>query len=502
MTHPSSGTSAGADGAGGPVRPAHTVEKIGGTSMSRADELMDTLLVGGREGPALYGRVFVVSAFGGVTNLLLEDKKTGEPGVFGLFAASESGLGWAEALDRTAGRMGAIHAGLLDHPADRRAADDFLRERIEGARSCLIDLQRLCSYGHFRLDQHMTTVRELISGLGEAHSALVVVLMLQRRGVDARFVDLTGWRDESQPSLEQRIARGLGDVDLASELPIVTGYAQCREGLMRLYDRGYSEVTFARIAAQTGAAEAVIHKEFHLSTGDPKIVGADAVQKIGRTNFDVADQLSNLGMEAIHPRAAKILRQAGIPLRVAHAFEPGDPGTLIDAELSGEARVEMVTGLDLLSLEVFEQDMVGVKGYDATILEALTRHKVRIVSKQSNANTITHYIDGSLKAARRVEAEIAGIYPAARVRIRKVALVSAVGRNLEGIPVARRGLEALAGAGIEPVAMCQSGRPVDVQFVVGTAERDAAIRALHGALIGRPGAGPDTSGSAALSSVA
>ena len=88
----------------------------------------------------------------------------------------------------------------------------------------------------------------------------------------------------------------------------------------------------------------MIHKEFHLSSADPKIVGEDRVAKIGRTNYDVADQLSNLGMEAIHPSAAKILRQAGIPLRVANAFEPDDPGTLIDAETSGPARVEMVTG--------------------------------------------------------------------------------------------------------------------------------------------------------------
>ena len=134
------------------------------------------------------------------------------------------------------------------------------------------------------------------------------------------MIDLTGWRDERHPDLEARIGEGLEDVDLASEMPIVTGYAQCREGLMRRYDRGYSEVTFARIAAATAAREAVIHKEFHLSSADPRIVGEDKVVKIGRTNYDVADQLSNLGMEAVHPSAAKILRQADIPLRVANAF--------------------------------------------------------------------------------------------------------------------------------------------------------------------------------------
>ena len=59
----------------------HTVVKIGGTSMSRVHELRDTLLIGDRTGTDLYGRIFVVSAFGGITNLLLEHKKSGKPGV-------------------------------------------------------------------------------------------------------------------------------------------------------------------------------------------------------------------------------------------------------------------------------------------------------------------------------------------------------------------------------------------------------------------------------------
>ena len=216
--------------------------------------------------------------------------------------------------------------------------------------------------GRSRNDQVVTDLRlhlrtqcaklgELLSGLGEAHSAFVTATLLRRHGVNARFVDLTGWRDESQPDLDERLDRGFEDIDLARELPIVTGYAQCKEGLMREFDRGYSEVTFSRLAARTRAREAIVHKEFHLSSADPKVVGAEAVRKLGLTNYDVADQLSNLGMEAIHPSAAKTLRQAGIPLRVTNAFEPEDPGTLIDAEYGGETRVEMVTGLPVLALE-------------------------------------------------------------------------------------------------------------------------------------------------------
>ena len=465
------------------TRTDHTVEKIGGTSMNRVRELVDTLFIGDREGDALYHRIFVVSAFGGITDLLLEHKKSAKPGVYASFANDDDDHGWLDALTEVSHAMRAAHGEILEHSGDRNMADEFVRERIEGARSCLFDLQRLCSYGHFRLADHMLVIRELLSGLGEAHSAFVTTLLLQRAGVNARFVDLSGWRDESEHTLDQRIAQGLNDVDLATELPIITGYAQCSEGLMREFDRGYSEVTFARIAAYTQAREAIIHKEFHLSSADPKLVGADAVRKLGHTNYDVADQLSNLGMEAIHPKAAKTLRQAEVPLRVTNAFEPRDPGTLIDDQPGETPDVEIVTGLKVVALELFEQDMVGVKGYDAAILEALKRHNVWIVSKTSNANTITHYVHASLKSVRRVAKDLEALYPSANVSARTLSLVSPIGRDLTGLRVLSRGLTALEEAGIEVIAANQGPRSVDVQFLVGAKDMEAGITALHRVLI-------------------
>ncbi len=459
----------------------HTVEKIGGSSMSRSAELLNTLFL--KDGHDPYNRVFVVSAYGGITNLLLEDKKTGEPGVYARFSNASNDLGWSDALNQVMIAMNQAHRAVLDVPGDLREADDFVRERIEGARSCLIDLQRLCSYGHFRLRHHMAIIRELLSGLGESHSAYVTTLLLRRAGVNARFIDLSGWRDDSDVTLEERIAQGMGDVDLSRELPIVTGYAQCSEGLMSLYDRGYSEVTFSRIAAQTGAAEAIIHKEFHLSSADPKLVGLENVRKLGHTNYDVADQLSNMGMEAIHPSAAKTLRQAHIPLRVTNAFEPADPGTLIDDSAAASPRVEIITALDIFALEVFEQDMVGVKGYDATILQSLTRHRVSIVAKSSNANAITHYVDTSVKAVKRVENDLVAQYPSASITVRGLSVVAAIGRDLRGLKALARGLAALDEAGIAPVAVQQGPRNVDIQFVMRREDADVAVMVLHKALI-------------------
>jgi len=333
----------------------------------------------------------------------------------------------------------------------------------------------------------LLTVREMLSSLGEAQSAFNTVLLLGQHGVNARLVDLTGWRQEGSINLDSCIEKAFASVDISCELPIVTGYAQCREVLMGTYDRGYSEVTLSRVAAVTGAGEAIIHKEFHLSSADPRIVGVDNVQIVGRTNWDVADQLSNLGMEAIHPRAAKTLRQAGIPLRVKNAFEPTHEGTVIWADTDVEQPspcVEIVTGLrKVFAFEFHDQDMVGIKGYDAQILEALTRRNVWIVSKISNANTVTHFIKGSMKNIKQAETDLSKAYPNADISLRKVALISAIGRNLRDPSLLTRVVRVLDAANILPLGIHDPMRKIDIQVVVEDADHDGAIIAMHRALI-------------------
>ena len=463
----------------------HTVEKIGGTSMSRTAELVNTVLIGDRHGEELYNRIFVVSAYAGITDDLLERKNSGEPGVYALFANAEGGWVWGDALTAVADKMYGINERIFEDEGARQTANRFARERIEGVRSCLIDLSRLCSFGHFQLEQHLLTVREMLASLGEAQAAFNTSMLLNMHGVRGRLIDLTGWREDSQYPLDQAIERALVDVDLANEMPIVTGYAQCSEILMGTYDRGYSEVTLSRLAVVTGAREAIIHKEFHLSTADPRLVPPDAVRVIGETNYDVADQLSNMGMEAIHPRAAKSLRQAGIPLRVKNAFEPGHSGTVIRSDLAASVpQVEIVTGLkNVFAFEFHDQDMVGVKGYDAEILEALKRHKVWIISKISNANTITHFLKGSMKSIKRVEADLSAAFPTAEISLRKVALVSAIGRNIGNADVLMQAVLTLSEANIQPLGVHDLLRKVDLQIIVEPHDFETTVAALHKGLI-------------------
>ena len=91
--------------------------------MSRLAELRDTLFIGDRATSEVYNRVFVVSAFAGITNLLLEHKKSGEPGVYALFANDDSNHKWQDALDRVAKAMKAAQSEILTHKGDIQQAD-------------------------------------------------------------------------------------------------------------------------------------------------------------------------------------------------------------------------------------------------------------------------------------------------------------------------------------------------------------------------------------------
>ena len=450
--------------------------------MARLPDLIEPLFLDAGGKPR-YGRVFIVSAYGGITDLLLEHKHSGEPGVYALFSGGENADEWQDRLSDVGNRMRAINTDLFaERPHMLRSANRFVDERVADARQCLNDVKRICTFGPFALDAYLDRVRELLCSMGEAHSARSAAMILQERAVNATFVDLTGWRDNREFRLDGRIRSGLANIDCTAELPVVTGYAQCEGGLVKKYSRGYTEITMSRVAVLTSPDEVVIHKEFHLSSADPKIVGDASSVPIGRTNYDIADQLANLGMEAIHPSAANMLRRRGIPLRVRHAFEPEHDGTLIDCDYrSAQPRVEIIAGRSgLMAFDVFDQDMIGhQQDFEIKIIEYLKKFGIRAIGKDMNANSITNYVDCSLKTMKRLIKELSAAFPNAVIESKKVAFVCAIGTDMDLPGILARCASALGAENIPILSASQPLRGVDVRFVVAQNDYHAAVTALH-----------------------
>src|SRR5690606_6399665 len=164
---------------------------------------------------------------------------------------------------------------------------------------------------------------------------------------------------------------------------------------------------------------------------------------------------------------------------------PEHTGTLITGDyISEKPQVEIIAGAKgVFAIEVFDQDMQGEPGSDRKILDVLTRFKVRFMSKDTNANTITHYVGTTLKHVKRVVKALEEEFPNAEVSTRKVALVSACGSDMKVPGILARSVKALADKEISVLAIHQCMRQVDIQFVIDEDHYNQAIVALHGARI-------------------
>ena len=455
-----------------------TVEKIGGTSMSALGDVLKNIIFYERTGDALYNRVFVVSAFSGVTNLLLENKKTKEPGVYHRIASYEDFHGL---LNELVTKLKAINKEYEPLGLNLTAADTFIEKHVKKAESYLENLVDVLATGYVSKEGILQAAREILASIGETHSAFNLSNILQNRGLNARFVDLGGFDDQRPFTIDQRIRDVFSGIDLASCICIVTGYAKGTEGIMREFDRGYSEVTFSKIAQILKPTEAIIHKEYHLSTADPGVVGIDNCKPVGFTNYDIADQLADVGMEAIHPKASKPLEINGINLRIKNTFEPAHPGTLITKDyVSVLKRVEVITGYDkMLVIDVYDTLMVGNVGSDLQIMQVFFEHRISYTFKATSANSISIVIwenDFSQALIDDLSAKFE------KVTVEKAAMVCLLGSNMDQPGLLAKSTEALAREEINIISAGMALRKVNIQFLIAPEHFKTAIIALNKAV--------------------
>lgn len=452
------------------------VEKIGGTSMSRFPEITENVIL--HDPQDVYGRIYVVSAYAGITNDLLEHKKTGQPGIYRLFEDQENYPIKMLALRE---HLYELNKSFVSAGLNLEKANDFIGNRIDEAINILRSMDNVLASGYVSRKELLLAARELLASLGEMHSAYNSADILKSKGFDTTYVDLSGWDDSRQLTIDERIKDCFSKIDPFATICFATGYTKGTEGIMREFDRGYSEVTFSKVAVLLGASEAIIHKEYHLCSGDPLIIGENDTHPVCNTNYDVADQLADVGMEAIHPKASKPLEIKNIPIRVKNAFDPNHPGTLITKDfIAPESMVEIVTGSNcILCLEIHDTRMVGEVGFDLQIMQIFSQHKISYISKMTNANTIDLIIDEK-DCTPILLAELNEMFE--NIYTKQVAIVCAIGSNIAQPGIMAKASQALAKNGINILAVSQTTRQTNMQFIVARHQFADAQKALHTAL--------------------
>lgn len=454
-----------------------TIEKIGGTSMSALETVLDNIIYYNRSGEGFYNRVFVVSAFAGVTNLLLENKKTKAPGAYHQLAKGED---YHDALRNITQHLKQLNELYEPLGLDLAAADTFIENHIGKALIYLESATTMLASGYLN-EGVLLAAREILASIGESHSAFVLANILQNRGLNACLVDLAGFDDGRPLTISERIKDAFAKIELERCICIATGYTKGTEGIMREFDRGYSEVTFSKMAEILNPGEAIIHKEYHLSTADPALVGVENVSPVGNTNYDIADQLADVGMEAIHPKASKPLEIAGINLRIKNTFDPAHAGTLISKEyISKVKRVEVITGTDKqLLIDIYDPRMTGNVGSDLQIMQMFFDHGISYTYKATSANSISIVVwESDFK--QELVTDLEKLFE--KVTVEPVAMVCLLGSNMDQPGLLAKATAALAKAEINILSAGMALRKVNIQLVVARESFKDAIIALNKAV--------------------
>ena len=423
----------------------------------------------------LKNRVFVVSAYAGITNKLLENRKSGDPGIYTAFC---QGKPVGELLSGLKSKLSEINKSYQDLGLDCKAADAFIFSRIDLVDHYLQSLSAVLASGYVPAENIFSAAREMLASIGEAHAAFNMNNMIQNKGSKSTFADLSGF-DDSQPwSIDERIENIFKDIDLSEGFVVATGYCKGTEGIMREFDRGYSEVTFSKIAVVLKANEAIIHKEYHLSSADPEIVGEQNCQPVIRLNFDIADQLADIGMQAIHPKASKPLELAGIDLRIKNTFQPEHPGTLISVNVKPEeGKVDLISGTDkVLIFEIVDPLMVGAVGFDERIMGILNHHGVSYILKTTSANSISMVVfrkDATEQFIQQLKKEFM------EVRIQDCALICVLGMSLKKTGILANASRVLAEKNIGILSIGMAYSQVNLQLVVSIEDYSRSVQALH-----------------------
>jgi len=449
--------------------------------MTALGDVLKNIILWNRTEDQLYNRIFVVSAFSGVTNMLLENKKTGEPGVYHRLAKQKD---FHQPLEDITAKLQAMNERYEPLGLNLHAANMFIEQRIDQAQKYLEDLSNILASGYVSDESILQAAREILASIGEAHSAYNLFDILQNRGLNATFVDLCGFNDHKSLTIDQRIRSIFKEIDTEKTICVATGYAKGTEGIMREFERGYSEITFSKIAIAVQATEAIIHKEYHLSSADPSIVGVENCVPVGFTNYDVADQLADVGMEAIHPKASKPLEIKGISLIIKNAFEPEHPGTIITEDfVSPTKRVELITGSDkLVIIDIYDPLMVGEVGSDLKIMQDFAEFGISYIFKATSANSISVAIwekDFDKKLITRLKGDFE------TVNVEHVAIVCIIGSNMDQPGILAKAAGALSANGINIKAGGFALRKVNIQLIVSREDYRNAIINLNKAMFAR-----------------
>jgi aspartate kinase len=441
------------------------VMKFGGTSLGTADAMSragDHVLREER------GRLVVVSAVGGVTDLLLEAAGTA--------------------------RAGGSPVPFLREIQKRQ---DEIVSKLGLPRDLLTDLyselERLIS-GISMLRELTPRVQDAFASLGERMSARLTAEMLSKKGKKARAYaswDLgmltNGAHGCAEPLPETRSAVRQALQSLPpEEIAVVTGYiGRTPEGEITTLGRGGSDLTAAVFGAAAGA------EEIQIWTDVPGILRADprVVQKAGvipQIRFEEAAELAYFGAKVLHPRTIEPARKAGVPVRVLGTFQvdpSGDmpvsrQGTLIHDRAPSEPVRALALRRQVHSLHVQSTRMLQAHGFLSRVFAVFEQNRISVDVIATSEVSVSMTFDRNEVTLDRAVSEISAFAEVEQTPERSILCLVGAGLR-EDTGLLARVFATLAAAKIPVHVISQGASRINITLVTDPPHGKDAMRVLH-----------------------
>lgn len=454
------------------------VMKFGGTSVGDARRVRASARIAlTRPGP----NVLVVSACGGVTNLLLDAGRAAERGdrdtlnaaVAEIHARHEnvlSGLGQQQLRDDAAAAVATLH----------RSLDATLDEIFVGGELSAKLSDRLVSHGEKSMAVMMAaTIRDMGTPAAPVFTDTVLA-------TDGRHGSARPNRDATRAKADE-LVRPLLD---AGTTVVATGFIGFGpDGATTTLGRGGSDYSATLLGAALDASEVQIWTDVPgMLSADPRKVSTARV--VPEVSYDEAQELAHFGAKVLHPRTIRPAVQQGIPVRILSTFEPTNAGTVV-RNTSPSQRIKATTalkGLTLLTIDVPElEDLASAASAVFRVLHE-DRTEIISVSQSSSRRRMTFILDAQTNGCSillpRLEDDLGDL----EVRLNcndNVAVVAAVGEGAANTPSSLAQLLGVLSRGdVQVLATSQQNSNAAMVVVVPGDAADRAVRLVHDDLIG------------------
>lgn len=453
------------------------VLKFGGTSVANAENIKKVIAIV-KEAIQKERAVVVVSALGGVTDLLLT-------------AAVEA----ADGNELYKDNLGVIEQRHLE--AVKKliplAQQSQLLSLVK--KSCN-EIEDICN-GIFLLGELTARSKDRIASYGEWISSRIIAEAFIANDVDVFWKDsrelITTNSSFTTAEVDFRITdRNIREffAGNSSQLLILPGFiAKDKNGVTTTLGRGGSDYTAALLAASLNASILEIWTDVSgMMTADPRLTNNAKI--IPHISYQEAMELSHFGAKVIYPPTIQPVMNKGIPVVIKNTFAPGDPGTVIESVASTNGNIvrgiSSINNITLISLE--GSGMIGIPGFSKRLFEALSEAKINVIliTQSSSEHSICVGIESAFeeKARHVVDSTFANEIMLQKVEPLKVesglSIVALVGENMKNhTGVSGRMFSALGRNGVNIRAIAQGSSEKNISTVISTNDVRKAINVLH-----------------------